>query len=85
MDTKRGHDSSVTKAENNWTRMFLNHSPDLIEVTVPNVLTICIQEKQAAAPPCGHIYKWIVKVSTTLEVDHQGTFVPKYFKIGPVF
>ena len=58
--------------------MVLNRSPDLIEVTVFNVLTICIQGKQAL-PPRGNIYQRIVKISTILLEGHQRNICAKIF------
>ena len=43
--------------------MVPNRPHDLIEITVFNDLTICIQGKQATSP-CDNIYKYIVIISS---------------------
>ena len=60
--------------------MVLNCSPDLIEITIFNVLTIGIQRKQAMwsylSMDC-YYFNSLGRGSVT-----EGPFVPNYFKIG---
>ena len=58
--------------------MDLNRSPDLIEVTVVNALTICIHGIHAT-PPCCHTYQWIVIILTILVEGHTRNICAKLF------